>query len=227
MSPQITPADALDILLVYLKKKVLSGDCSGNSRADAVSARRDGRSNCSLEIHHPAFVPGRDIEVPVIVDSSSDLKACGFDLAFPSDILTFVRVKGSELTRDYDQLDANVISLQRAYGEGAAIRSRQKRRIESTPNIGRATSRDQTSEPTKPSGRFAGAAADAAGSLVLRVGGYKSHPGLGPVSGALVTLVFRVTGLSRDETPWTVLRTYDDIRDASISAVLVDSLGRR
>ena len=201
MSPQITPADALDILLIYLKKKVLSGDCSGNSRADAASVRRASPSNCSLEVHHPAFVSGRDIEVPVIVDSSSDLRAFGFDLAFPSDILTFVRVEGSELTRDDDQLDANVISLQRAYGEGAAIRARQERLSESTPSIGRATPRDQTSEPTKPPRRFAEAASDAAGSLVLRVGGYKSHPGLGPVSGVLVTLVFRVTGLSRDETP--------------------------
>jgi PKD repeat protein len=109
-SPNVTPADALMILKMYLQKGTGSSACSGNSRAAALSPQSAGFPNVSLTINNAILTPGRDLLVPVLVESQSCLEAFGFDLAFPSNVLTFIGLESTELTEGFDELDANVIS---------------------------------------------------------------------------------------------------------------------
>jgi hypothetical protein len=124
LSPKVTPADAQSVFLQYLSGAVISNDCSGNSRFDALSSGNSGYADVSLVIDEAAFTSGQDVLVPVIIDSKSEIRAFGFDLLFPSDSLTFIRVERTDLTKDFDQLDAAVISQVRSPRERrAAIKS--------------------------------------------------------------------------------------------------------
>jgi PKD repeat protein len=171
LSPMVTPADALMIFHKYLGKEVISSDCSGSSRAASLSMQGTGFTNVNLIINNVAFTPGQDILIPVIIESESDIRAFGFDLAFPSNVLTFIGLERTDLTKRFDQLDANVIPYQ---------------------------------------------AIILMNSQVLRVGGYKTTPGVNPSCGVLVTLIFRVTGKTKDPNLVSVIATYDHIQNASI-----------
>jgi hypothetical protein len=126
LTPEITPADAQAIFNIYLKKAAASGDCSGNSRASTVSTNTAGFINTNITIDNMAFTPDLDIVIPIIIECPSEVTAFGLDLAFPSNVLTFIRLERTELTRGYNQLDANVIpnqpiSQDPANGEPAEI----------------------------------------------------------------------------------------------------------
>jgi PKD repeat protein len=109
LTPKVTPADAQMIFHKYLKRGVASGDCSGNTRTAAVSTNTAGFINANLTIDNMAFTPDLDIVIPIIIECPSEVTAFGFDLTFPSNVLTFIRLESTELTKGYDQLDANVI----------------------------------------------------------------------------------------------------------------------
>ena len=109
LSPKVSPADAQMIFNRYLKKGVADSTCSGESRAATASTLAWSSPLVSLTINTTAFVPGRDVHVPVIIDSPSEINAFGFDLAFPSDTLTFVGLETTDLTTDYEQVEANVV----------------------------------------------------------------------------------------------------------------------
>jgi len=110
LDPRVTPADAQSIFHRYLKKGGGSGDCSGNSRTAATSTQTAGPINAKLTIDNIAYTPGLDILVPIIIESPSEIAAFGFDLAFPSDALTFIGLETTELTKSYSLLDASVIA---------------------------------------------------------------------------------------------------------------------
>jgi len=112
LSPKITPADAQTIFNKFLKKGTASSDCSGNSRTAAPSTLGAGFINANLTIDKMAFTPDLDIVIPIIIECPSEVTAFGFDLSFPSDVLTFIRLESTELTNGYDQLDASVIPNQ-------------------------------------------------------------------------------------------------------------------
>jgi parallel beta-helix repeat protein len=112
LSPKVTPADAQTIFYKYLNRQVASGDCSGNSRTAALPIQNTGFTNVSLTIDNTALTAGQDILIPVIIESPSDIKAFGFDLVFPSNVLMYIGLERTELTNDYDQLDANMINNQ-------------------------------------------------------------------------------------------------------------------
>jgi hypothetical protein len=96
----------------FLRRGTTSSDCSGNSRTAALSLHPAGFINANLTVDNIAFTPGQDILIPIIIESASEVTAFGFDLAFPSDIMTFIGLESTELTEGYDQLDANVIPYQ-------------------------------------------------------------------------------------------------------------------
>jgi len=112
LSPKVTPADAQMIFYRYIRRGTFSSTCSGNSRAAAVSTLTAGFKNADLTIDNMAFTPGLDILIPIIIECPSEVTAFGFDFAFPSNVLTFVRLESTELTKGYAQLDANVIPYQ-------------------------------------------------------------------------------------------------------------------
>jgi PKD repeat protein len=179
LAPKVTPADAQAIFHRYLKKGSTGGDCSGDSRTAAVSTQTAGFRNANLTIDSLAFTPELDILIPIIVESPSEVTAFGFDLAFPSNALTFIGLEWTELTKSFDLVDANVIP---------------------PPSINQVQ-----------------ASAGAEGTLVLRVGGYKANPGQGPSLGVLVILVFRGTGEFIDVDATSIIATYDDLQNASVT----------
>jgi len=119
LSPKVTPSDAQRIFDKYLKKGTASSDCSGNSRTAAPSTLTTGFINTNLTIDSMAFTPDLDIVIPIIIECPSEVTAFGFDLTFPSNVLTFIRLESTELTNGYDQLDANLINQDQANAEPA------------------------------------------------------------------------------------------------------------
>jgi hypothetical protein len=110
--PKITPSDAQMIFKKYLRKENYSFTCSGNSRAAAASQQNMLFSNVSLTVESSILTFAGDLLIPIIIESPSEIAAFGFDLAFPSDILTYIGLEGTELTDNFDQLEANVMSYQ-------------------------------------------------------------------------------------------------------------------
>jgi hypothetical protein len=110
LEPKITPADAQAIFNKYLKRGEIPGDCSGNSRSTTTAIAPGGNiSNLSLTVNSFAATMGKDIFVPILVDSASEISAFGFDLEFPADKLMFIGLERTALTESYSQLDANII----------------------------------------------------------------------------------------------------------------------
>lgn len=196
LEPKVTPADAQMIFNKYLKKGTADGTCSGNSRAATTSTQNLGLPAVKLAISNSAVSQSGDILIPIILESPSAIGAFGFDLLFPSKQLTFVGFERTELTSDFDQLDANVLPYLMSPDEGKSAQS--------------------SVLPTDPSDRFDRQPANMGDYSILRVGGYKAEPGENASSGVLITLVFRVSGETEDSSPISIVATYDDIQNASI-----------
>jgi PKD repeat protein len=107
--PKITPADAQAIFNKFLKKGELPGDCSGASRTAAAAFQLQPipLGQVYLTIDDVTAGPNEDLVVPIIIDSSFDIKAFGFDLVFPSESLAFIGVERTDFSRDFDQIGAN------------------------------------------------------------------------------------------------------------------------
>ena len=178
LDPKVTPSDAQLIFKKYLKQGIVSSDCSGLSRSATAAAETVNAPGTRLTVHQIALERGQEIAVPIILESSSDVTAFGFDLTFPSDVLEYVGLERTDITTGYSQLDANVL-------------------INEEPAF------DQT-------------APNVLHYAALRVGGFKLTSTAQPVSGVLVTLIFRVTGEVEEETPIGIAAVFDDLRNASI-----------
>jgi hypothetical protein len=119
--PKVTPADAQTIFNKYLKRGTANSTCSGSSRTATVSTQTaTGFVNANLTIEEMTITPDLDILVPIIIECPSEITAFGFDLAFPSHALTFIRLESTDLTKDYDQLDAAVIRCYQPIGQDRA-----------------------------------------------------------------------------------------------------------
>jgi hypothetical protein len=70
---------------------------------------------------------------------------------------------------------------------------------------------------TDPADSYDRQPANSSDYSILRVGGYKTEAAENPSSGVLITLVFRVGGETEDSTPISIVATYDDIQNASIT----------
>jgi len=215
-APKVTPADAQTIFHKYLRKGVVSSDCSGNSRVAALATQGSGFSNVSLSISNVTFAAGQDVVIPVIVESPSDIKAFGFDLSYPSDILTYIGLESTELTNDFDQLEANVLAYQETEQERPKTEPTENFIFGFDPSFATKILTLQAINNSRPSQEFDPASTGTGNYRLLRVGGYKTGSTANPTSGVLVTLIFRVIGELKDPGSISVIATYDDIKNASI-----------
>jgi PKD repeat protein len=214
-APKVTPADAQTIFHKYLKKGVYSSDCSGNSRVAALATQSLGFSSVSITISNVTFATGKDVVIPITVESATDIKAFGFDLSYPSDSLAYVGLESTELTYDFNQLDANVLIYQGINQESPKPRPGENFTIGFDPSF---TAKILTVSTinSRPSQEFGSASTDTGDFRLLRVGGYKTESMANPTSGILVKLIFRVIGEVKDPGSISIIATYDDIKNASI-----------
>jgi len=215
-APKVTPADAQTIFHKYLRKGVVSSDCSGNSRGAALATQSSGFLNVSLTISNVTFALGQDVVIPIVVESPSDIKAFGFDLSYPSDILTYIGLESTELTNDFDQLDANVLAYQGINQERPKTGPAEDFVFGFDPIFSTKILTLQAINNSRPSPEFDPPSTGAGNYRLLRVGGYKTESTENPTSGVLVTLIFRVIGEVKDPGSISVIATYDDIKNASI-----------
>ncbi len=215
-APKVTPSDAQTIFHKYLRKAVVSSDCSGNSRVAALATQSSGFSNVSLTVNSVTFAPGQDVVIPIIVESPSDIKAFGFDLSYPSDILTYVGLESTELTNDFDQLGANVLANQEINQERPKTDPAKNFVFGFDPSFAAKILTLQAINNSRPSQEFDQPSTGTGSYRLLRVGGYKTESTANPTSGVLVTLIFRVIGEVKDPGSISVIATYDDIKNASI-----------
>jgi len=143
-SPRVTPADAQDIFLSYLRKEPIAGSCSGTQRSEASASPNAKSGPVTLTINDFEIVPGQDVHVPVIVAAGEEIRAFGFDLAFSPGVLRFIRVERADLTADYAQLDAEVMTLAEAR-RGRVRLDRRKSRILRVGGFGVGAGRPQAS----------------------------------------------------------------------------------
>jgi len=197
LEPKVTPADAQMIFNKYLKRGTAESTCSGNSRTATTSTLSSALPPVELTIGSSAVNENGDILIPIIVESPSPIGAFGFDLVFPSKRLTFVGFERTDLTSDYVQLDANVFPYPAFPDDGKSAQA--------------------TVLPPDSFDARDNLPASSSDSRVLRVGGYKTEGGRQSSSGVLITLIFRVSGQSEDSSPISIIATYDDIQNASVT----------
>lgn len=95
-TPNVTPADAQAIFEKFLGISELPGDCQCSSRAapqggdTTAFITRTPAIGAAIQIKDVRLTPGKEIVIPVTVIGPINLKAFGFDLAFPSDLMEFV-----------------------------------------------------------------------------------------------------------------------------------------
>jgi hypothetical protein len=180
----------------YLRRGTVDATCSGDSRA-TTSTQNLALPAVKLAVGNSTVSQSGDILIPIIVESPSAIGAFGFDLVFSSKQLTFVGFERTDLTSDFDQLDANVFPYLISQDEGKSAQSTLLRK--------------------DPSDSFDREPVGTSDSSILRVGGYKTDSAVGSSSGVIITLVFRVIGGTLDSSPISIVATYDDIHSASIT----------
>ena len=94
----ITPGDALYIFLGYLSAQTPPLDCDP-------SALSKGISGLELVVAAAKANPGEEITIAVEVNNPEALRAFGFDLGYPDELLSFVKVSPTNLTKDWQALD--------------------------------------------------------------------------------------------------------------------------
>jgi hypothetical protein len=90
----VTPGDALYIFMAYLSGKTPPLDCdpSGLSREIA---------GLQLNLAQVNAGPGEEFTVPIEVNNPNGLKSFGFDLGYPNELLSFVKVTATNLTKEW------------------------------------------------------------------------------------------------------------------------------
>jgi len=117
LAPKVTPSDAQAIFEKFLGINELPGDCSCKARA-ATSQRETFEQIDSfpgqeaiIKINDVILVPGEEeIIVPVIITGPFNLKAFGFDLSYPTEILEFICTESTPFSSDLVQIHANQIA---------------------------------------------------------------------------------------------------------------------
>jgi hypothetical protein len=94
----VTPGDALYIFLGYLAGDDPPLDCDP-------SGLSSGIAGLQLRLNQTSGCPGEEITIPVKVDNQQGLKSFGFDLGYPDELLTFVEVTASNMTKEWQALD--------------------------------------------------------------------------------------------------------------------------
>jgi PKD repeat protein len=204
----VTPADAQAIFHKYLGKDELPADCSKKTRtmsAGIIPQRKEDVS-ATLIVEDVRVNPEGYAFVPIIIEGPVDMDAFGFDLAFLSNVLTYLALEKAELTEKYDYLDANVIPAEAPKPGRTTIEADVTDKISRFRSVGR---KKPFKSFTQPDFTFMN-------QSILRVGGYRADPNNSDSSGLLVTLVFKVIEEFVDPIPLSIVSTYDDIQYASV-----------
>jgi PKD repeat protein len=226
LDPKVTPADAQAIFNKYLKKGVASSDCSGNSRSVTASSEILAGPDTYLTLSSISGSSGGDIYIPIIIESSLEIDSFGFDLAFQSKALTFIRLEKAELTEGYDQLAANILppSAQVSSPTEITMVPASDSWFGFVPISVQPVSAMAIGKESPNNDQFFDQSQrNMLDYSVLRVGGFKSTSTLMPSSGVLLTLVFRITGELGESQPTKILATYDDIQKALIVETSIGS----
>ncbi len=117
LAPKVTPSDAQAIFEKFLGINELPGDCSCKARA-ATSQKETFEQIDSfpgqeaiIKINDVILVPGEEeIIVPVIITGPFNLKAFGFDLSYPTEVLEFICTEAAPFSSDLVQIHANQIA---------------------------------------------------------------------------------------------------------------------
>lgn len=108
----ITPGDALYIFHAYLNGATLPLDCN-----PTLAMGTENRTNdLQISLAQITSVSDGEITVAIQVDNPDGLTAFGLDMGFPVDLLSFVKVTGTQLTECWQALDgkesvAGVVSI--------------------------------------------------------------------------------------------------------------------
>jgi len=94
----ITPGDALYIFQAYLSGKIPPLDCDP-SNFDKKS------TGFELSLSEVEVINGEDVFVSILVNKPEGLTAFGLDVGYPDELLSFVKVSGSNLTENWQALD--------------------------------------------------------------------------------------------------------------------------
>jgi hypothetical protein len=121
--PKVTPADAQMIFNKYLKKGNVNPTCLGTYRTSTAATQSPVLSPANLAINSVFFNQDKDIAISIIVESLSPIEAFGFDLVYPSDQFMFIGLERTELTKEYNQVDANVIPYQISQDDGTVTQT--------------------------------------------------------------------------------------------------------
>jgi hypothetical protein len=113
-NPSVTPGDAQAIFNTYLNLATLPSDCSAQTRSAntmLASLRVQAFPKNKLIIGNVKATFEEYLVVPIIIETPSSIDAFGFDFLFPSESLDFVALEETDFTRDFDQVDANMIEI--------------------------------------------------------------------------------------------------------------------
>ncbi len=115
-APKVTPSDAQAIFEKFLGINELPGDCSCKSRAATSQKETFEQINsfpgqeAVIKINDIKLIPGEKVVVPVIISGAYSLKAFGFDLSYPPEILEFICTESAPFSSDLVQIHANQIA---------------------------------------------------------------------------------------------------------------------
>ena len=94
----ITPGDALYIFMGYLNGETPPLDCDP-------SALSKGITDLELNLPQANGNPGEEITISISVNNPQNMRAFGFDLGYPCELLSFAKVSATNLTKDWQALN--------------------------------------------------------------------------------------------------------------------------
>ena len=94
----ITPGDALYIFQAYLDGKNPPLDCDPSNFDKKIT-------DFELSLSEVEFINEEDVLVSILVNRPEGLTAFGLDLGYPDELLSFVKVSGTNLTENWQALD--------------------------------------------------------------------------------------------------------------------------
>ncbi len=109
-----TPGDAQDIFEHFLRILNLPECCAASAATnsdmasivyrDADFEKRNWRITEAKRLYPLSMIaePGDLVRIPLIITNPEDIYSFGFEMAYPTDLLEFVRIKKSHLTQGFD-----------------------------------------------------------------------------------------------------------------------------
>ena len=91
----VSPGDALIIFRAYLDGLQPPLECP-----PALTVSKTA-SDLELSLTHEEGIPGEEVTMPIKLNNPDGLDAFGFDLGYPDELLSFVKVSSTDLTKDW------------------------------------------------------------------------------------------------------------------------------